>query len=114
MTEDDVDKTISVLPTEKQIGYHNGDEVFSAETLAKLRAEHAGDPGFEIDWVVTKDDIGMQYQRRVFTLDVLNKLRAANKEDPELHHRLAGHEGEHWHGSRPRGVRRSRPANTSR
>ena len=84
VTEDDVDKTISVLPSEKQIGYHNGDEGFSAETLAKLRAEHAGNPDFEIDWVVTKDDIGMQYQRRVFTNDMLSKLRAANKEDPNF------------------------------
>ncbi len=84
VTEDDVDKTISVLPSEKQVGYHNGHEVFSANTLAKLRTEHAGGPNFEIDWVVTKDDIGMKYQRRVFTNDVLNKLRTANKEDPEF------------------------------
>jgi len=84
VTEDDVDKTISVLPTEKQIGYHNGEEGFSADSLAKLRSLHVGNPSFEIDWVVTKDDIGMQYQRRVFTLDVLDKLRSANKKDPSF------------------------------
>jgi POT family proton-dependent oligopeptide transporter len=84
VTEDDVGKTISVMPTEKQVGYHNADEVFSADTLARLRGGHAGSPGFEIDWVVTKDDVGMQYQRRVFTLDVLNKLRAENKNVPEF------------------------------
>ena len=82
VAEDDVDKTISVLPTEKQVGYHNGDEVFSAETLARIRTEHAGNPDFEIDWVVTRDDVGMQYQRRVFTIDVLNKLRPKTRRIP--------------------------------
>ncbi len=83
-TDDDVGKTISVMPTEKQIGYHNGDEHFSADTLARLRAGHDGQSDFEVDWLVTKDDVGMQYQRRVFTLDVLDKLRGANKDHPDF------------------------------
>ena len=79
VTEDNLDKTLSIVPTEKQIGYHD----FSAADLARLRSEHAGNPDFEIDWAVTKEDIGMPYQRRVFTLDVLDKLRAENKKDPK-------------------------------
>ena len=84
VTEDDVRKTISILPTEKQVGHHAGGEVFSANTLARLRAEHGGDRDFEIDWVVTKDDIGMQYQRRVFTNDMLSRLRDSHKDDPDF------------------------------
>ncbi len=100
VAEDDVDKTISVLPTEKQVGYHNGDEVFSAETLARIRTEHAGNPDFEIDWVVTRDDVGMQYQRRVFTIDVLNKLRR-KQGGSQLQDRLARGEAKHRHGNGP-------------
>ena len=54
-TDDNVGKTISVMPTEKQIGYHNGDEHFSADTLARLRAGHDGQSDFEVDWLVTKE-----------------------------------------------------------
>ena len=39
MTEDDVGKTISIMPTEKQAGYHDGDELFSPDTLAGLLRE---------------------------------------------------------------------------
>ena len=112
VTEEDVDKTISVLPTEKQVGYHDGDEAFSADTLARLRAEHAGNPDFEIDWVVTKDDIGMQYQRRVFTHDVLDKLRAQTRTIPTSKSTGSSRRTTSaWKSSRA--ARRSLPASTS-
>ena len=98
VTEDNLDKTISIMPTEKQIGYHG----FSADSFARLRSEHAGNPNFEIDWTVTKEDIGMPYQRRVFTLDVLDKLhRNKTQRRSGLHHRLARYEGQYRHGDSP-------------
>ena len=61
---DDVGRTIHLQPTQKQLGYFNGDEAFTMDALDKLREENKERPDFEIDWKVTKDDVGMEVARR--------------------------------------------------
>ena len=57
---DDVGQTIHLQPTQKQLGYFNGDQAFTMDALDKLREENKERPDFEIDWKVTKDDVGME------------------------------------------------------
>jgi POT family proton-dependent oligopeptide transporter len=68
VTPDQVGKTIKVEPTQEQLGYTNGDTVFTLSQLDKLREEHRHNgeaPGpesqanFTIDWKVSEDDVGM-------------------------------------------------------
>ena len=63
VTADDVGKTLRIQPTQKQLGYHNGRELFTLNLLDKLREEQkAGEdanPAFEIDWTVADDNVGM-------------------------------------------------------
>lgn len=56
ITAEDVGKTIRIQPTQEQLGYHNGDQLFTLDVLDKLREEHGADPGFVIDWTVAEDN----------------------------------------------------------
>ena len=67
VTADEVGKTIRIQPTQEQLGYHNGGQLFTMDVLDRLRNDHKekGDtPNFEIDWTVTSDDVGMGIAQR--------------------------------------------------
>ncbi len=59
ITPADVGKTIRIQPTQEQLGYHNGDQLFTLDVLDRLREEHENDPYFEIEWKVAEDNVGM-------------------------------------------------------
>ncbi len=65
ITKDEVGTTIRIQPTQEQLGYRNGDTLFTIDVLDGLREEHKEDTGFEIDWKVTKDNVGMGIGERV-------------------------------------------------
>ncbi|MGE3165637.1 MAG: peptide MFS transporter [Planctomycetota bacterium] len=64
VTADDVGKTIQLSPTQEQFGYSNGGSLFTLDTLTALRAEEGRLPNFQIDWVVTADNVGMKIADR--------------------------------------------------
>jgi dipeptide/tripeptide permease len=55
----EVGRTIRLQPTQEQLGYHNGPELFTLDVLEKLREQHEQNPQFTIDWTVTGDDVRM-------------------------------------------------------
>jgi POT family proton-dependent oligopeptide transporter len=72
VTPDQVGTTIRIQPTQEQLGYSNGDSVFTLTELDKLRKERrendededGGEDDEEpasvkIDWQVSEDDVGM-------------------------------------------------------
>ncbi len=59
LTEADVGTTLRIQPTQEQLGYKNGELLFTLTQLDKLRKEHKTDPDFEIDWTVTENNVGM-------------------------------------------------------
>ena len=61
---DDVGRTIRLQPTQKQLGYFNGDQAFTMDQLDRLREENKDQPDFEIDWKVAERDVGMEIARR--------------------------------------------------
>jgi POT family proton-dependent oligopeptide transporter len=64
ITAADVGKTVRLQPTQKQLGYYNGDKAFTMDVLDKLRDENKNHPDFEIDWKVTDQNIGMEIVKR--------------------------------------------------
>src|SRR6185503_15544133 len=48
----EVGTTIRIQPTQEQLGYHNGNELFTMTALNDLRnaAKEKKNPNFEIDW----------------------------------------------------------------
>ncbi len=64
VAEKDVGQNIRLQPTQEQLGFHNGDRLFTLDTLNKLRDENRGKPDFEIDWRVAEDNAGMVVARR--------------------------------------------------
>ena len=54
----DVGTTIRIQPTQEQLGFRNGDDLFTLDDLTDLREQYE-DPEFEIDWVVSADNVGM-------------------------------------------------------
>jgi POT family proton-dependent oligopeptide transporter len=73
VTPDQVGTTIKIQPTQEQLGYFNGDSVFTLSQLDKLREEHRqngkadgpnNEPNFTIDWRVTESDVGMGLANR--------------------------------------------------
>lgn len=58
---EDVGQTIKIQPTQEQLGYSNGDSIFTLNQLNDLRSmkQNKTNLGFEIDWNVTKDNVGM-------------------------------------------------------
>lgn len=65
ITADDVGRTISIQPTQEQLGYSFGDQLFTIDLLDRLREEHKADPAFQIAWTVTEDHVGMGIADRV-------------------------------------------------
>ena len=54
-----VGTTIRLQPTQAQLGYKNGDELFTLTNLDNLREKNEETPDFEIDWTVTESNVGM-------------------------------------------------------
>ena len=61
VTAEQIGQTIKLQPTQEQLGYSNGDMLFTLDQLNDLRStvENKADPNFEIEWVVNKDNVGM-------------------------------------------------------
>jgi POT family proton-dependent oligopeptide transporter len=59
ITADDVGKTIRIQPTQEQLGYHNGAQLFTLDVLNSLREKYKANSGFEIEWTVAADNVGM-------------------------------------------------------
>jgi POT family proton-dependent oligopeptide transporter len=59
VTAGDVGTTIDLTPTQEQVGYKNGERVFSLGDLDALRAKNAGNPAFTVPWRVSSDNVGM-------------------------------------------------------
>jgi POT family proton-dependent oligopeptide transporter len=51
--------SIRLQPTQKQVGYSNGDRLFTQRDLDQLREREGQAPDFEIDWKVAPDNVGM-------------------------------------------------------
>lgn len=62
---DEVGQTIQIQPTQEQLGYHNGEKLFTLDNLDQLRDQHARNPDFVIPWEVAPDNVGMGIARRV-------------------------------------------------
>jgi POT family proton-dependent oligopeptide transporter len=58
VTAEQVGSTIRLQPTQEQLGFKNGDELFTLDNLTKLRKDQS-DPNFEIDWKVVESNVGM-------------------------------------------------------
>ncbi len=63
VTAEQVGLMIQLQPTQEQLGYRNGDELFTLDNLTKLRKEQA-DPNFAIDWKVVESNVGMGIAER--------------------------------------------------
>ncbi|MCP3979632.1 MAG: MFS transporter [bacterium] len=59
LTESDVGTTMSIQPTQEQLGYRNGGEMFTITTLDDLRETAGDNPEFMIDWTVSPGNVGM-------------------------------------------------------
>jgi dipeptide/tripeptide permease len=75
ITTADVGQTIRVQPTQEQLGYHNGERLFTLSSLDELRAPKPGDEGtakddkatngdVDIEWKVASDNVGMRVATR--------------------------------------------------
>jgi POT family proton-dependent oligopeptide transporter len=65
ITATEVGQTLRIQPTQEQLGYRNGREMFTLDVLDALRKEHEKDPCFEIDWTVAPDNVGMGVAARL-------------------------------------------------
>jgi len=59
ITQADIGKTLELMPTQEQVGYKNGDHVFSLGDLDALRAKNGNNPDFTVAWAVAPDNVGM-------------------------------------------------------
>jgi POT family proton-dependent oligopeptide transporter len=59
VTATDVGKTLELAPTQEQIGYSNGGELFTQHELDHLRESHAADPAFTVPWRISAEHVGM-------------------------------------------------------
>jgi POT family proton-dependent oligopeptide transporter len=64
ITQADVGQTIQLEPTQKQIGFHNGQEMFTLDALNALRSKPNQSPDFTISWQVADDNVGMRLAHR--------------------------------------------------
>lgn len=74
---EDVGKTIRLQPTQEQIGYRNGDRLFTLNVLTNLREKNTEDKNFEVPWKVAEDNVGMRIARRADELPA-SLFQAAN------------------------------------
>lgn len=65
ITEDEVGTTIQLQPTQEQLGFQNGDTLFTIDVLDQLRSDNQEEQDFEIDWEVTAETVGMGVGTRV-------------------------------------------------
>lgn len=65
VTADEIGQTISIQPTQEQLGYTNGGRMFTLGQLDQLRGENARNLAFEIPWRVAEDNVGMGIAPRV-------------------------------------------------
>ena len=56
---DEVGTTITIQPTQEQLGYSNGDQLFTMNDLDALRDENKENLAFEIQWTVVEGNVGM-------------------------------------------------------
>ena len=68
VASDEVGKTIRIQPTQEQLGYRNGDEMFTLDVVDRLREENKEAPDFAIDWKVTEEHVGMGVANRISEL----------------------------------------------
>jgi POT family proton-dependent oligopeptide transporter len=64
VTAGEVGRTVRIQPTQEQLGYHNGDRLFTLTDLDGARSKHALDPYFEVDWKIAADNVGMGIAQR--------------------------------------------------
>ncbi|MFZ1937349.1 MAG: oligopeptide:H+ symporter [Thermoguttaceae bacterium] len=64
ITTADVGRTIKLEPTQKQLGYHNGKQLFTLDELTKLRDDNKDHLSFRIAWKVADDNVGMTVASR--------------------------------------------------
>ncbi|HEX5443507.1 MAG TPA: hypothetical protein VFW87_06750, partial [Pirellulales bacterium] len=63
--QDEVGQTLELQPTQEQLGFTNGGDLFTMKHLDALRKEHESNPDFTIDWKVDPQNVGMRVARRV-------------------------------------------------
>lgn len=64
ITAAEVGQTLRLQPTQAQLGYTNGNQVFLLGTLDGLRDANRTDPAFTIEWTVAPDNVGMRVADR--------------------------------------------------
>jgi POT family proton-dependent oligopeptide transporter len=64
VTADMVGQVLRIQPTQAQVGFHDGETLFTLTRLDELRAAHEKDPAFEVDWTVAPDNVGMVLAER--------------------------------------------------
>ena len=64
VTSADVGHALELSPTQEQLGYKNGDALFTLKDLDGLRAAHEKEPGFRLRWQVTAGNVGMGIAER--------------------------------------------------
>ncbi len=57
--DQDVGTILQLQPTQEQLGYSNGDDLFTMTHLDKLRKENGDNPDFTINWLIAPDNVGM-------------------------------------------------------
>jgi POT family proton-dependent oligopeptide transporter len=55
----DIGTTISIQPTQEQLGYSNGGQVFTIDQLDAVRDANRNNPQFATKWAVSPDNVGM-------------------------------------------------------
>ena len=65
VTADQVGQTIQLQPTQEQLGFRQGDRVFTIDALTRLRDENRANPSFQIPWEITDEHVGMGIADRV-------------------------------------------------
>jgi POT family proton-dependent oligopeptide transporter len=56
---DQVGQTLRFQPTQEQLGFARGSQLFTLDVLDALRKEHEADPEFLIDWPIDGSNVGM-------------------------------------------------------
>jgi POT family proton-dependent oligopeptide transporter len=65
VTSNMVGKVITLEPTQEQLGFHRGNELFSQSVLDKLRELAQSSPDFTITWPISDSEVGMHLAKRV-------------------------------------------------
>jgi POT family proton-dependent oligopeptide transporter len=60
----EVGSTITIQPTQEQLGFSNDGQLFTIDQLDALRDENRDDPAFTMNWTVSPDNVGMRVAER--------------------------------------------------